>query len=107
MSTNVLQGKTALITAAAQGIGRARAEGLARAGARVIATDINEVRLAQLHGIAGIKTRTLDVLDPTAVDAALAAIGQVDLLFNCAGFVQNGTLLDCPEKELVFGFDLK
>lgn len=106
MSTSILQGKTALITAAAQGIGRASAEALARAGARVIATDINEVKLAQLHGISGIKTRTLDVLDATAVDAAIAGIGQVDVLFNCAGFVHNGTLLDCTEKELDFAFDL-
>jgi 2-keto-3-deoxy-L-fuconate dehydrogenase len=106
MSTSILQGKTALITAAAQGIGRASAEALARAGARVIATDINEVKLAQLHGISGIKTRTLDVLDATAVDAAIAGIGQVDVLFNCAGFVHNGTLLDCTEKELDFAYDL-
>ncbi len=106
MNTPGLQGKTALVTAAAQGIGRASAEALARAGAKVVATDINEVKLAQLHNIAGIKTRTLDVLDPSAVDTAVAAIGQVDILFNCAGFVHNGTLLDCTEKELDFAFDL-
>jgi 2-dehydro-3-deoxy-L-fuconate 4-dehydrogenase len=106
MSATGLQGKTALVTAAAQGIGRASAEALARAGARVIATDINEVKLAQLHGNPNIKTRVLDVLDGTAVDAAIAGIGQVDVLFNCAGFVHNGTVLDYTDKELDFAFDL-
>jgi 2-keto-3-deoxy-L-fuconate dehydrogenase len=106
MSTTLLQGKTALVTAAAQGIGRASAEALARAGARVIATDINEVGLAQLHGVAGIKTRILDVLDANAVDATIASIGQIDILFNCAGVVHNGSVLDCTDKELDFAFDL-
>jgi 2-dehydro-3-deoxy-L-fuconate 4-dehydrogenase len=101
-----LQNKTALITAAAQGIGRASAEALARAGARVIATDINEAKLAQLQGVAGIETRKLDVLDAKSVEAAVAAIGQVDVLFNCAGFVHNGTLLDSTERELDFAYDL-
>lgn len=101
-----LQGKTALITAAAQGIGRASAEALARAGARVIATDINDVKLAQLQGIAGIQTRKLDVLDAAGVAAAVAEIGQVDVLFNCAGFVHNGTVLDCTDKELDFAYEL-
>jgi len=101
-----LQNKTALITAAAQGIGRASAEALARAGARVIATDINEAKLAQLQGVAGIETRKLDVLDVQSVEAAVAAIGQVDVLFNCAGFVHNGTLLDSTERELDFAYDL-
>jgi 2-keto-3-deoxy-L-fuconate dehydrogenase len=101
-----LQNKTALITAAAQGIGRASAEALARAGARVIATDINEAKLAQFQGVAGIETRKLDVLDAKSVEAAVAAIGQVDVLFNCAGFVHNGTLLDSTERELDFAYDL-
>jgi 2-keto-3-deoxy-L-fuconate dehydrogenase len=101
-----LQNKTALITAAAQGIGRASAEALARAGARVIATDINEGKLAQLQGVAGIETRKLDVLDAKSVEAAVAAIGPVDVLFNCAGFVHNGTLLDSTERELDFAYDL-
>ena len=101
-----LQNKTALITAAAQGIGRASAQALARAGARVIATDINEGKLAQLQGVAGIETRKLDVLDAKSVEAAVAAIGPVDVLFNCAGFVHNGTLLDSTERELDFAYDL-
>ena len=101
-----LQNKTALITAAAQGIGRASAEALARAGARVIATDINEEKLAQLQGVAGIETRKLDVLDAHNVEAVIAAVGPVDVLFNCAGFVHNGTLLDSTEKELDLAYDL-
>ena len=101
-----LQNKTALITAAAQGIGRASAEALARAGARVIATDINEGKLTQLQGIAGIETRKLDVLDAKNVEAVVAAIGPVDVLFNCAGFVHNGTLLDSTQDELDFAYDL-
>jgi 2-keto-3-deoxy-L-fuconate dehydrogenase len=106
VDTLALQNKTALITAAAQGIGRASAEALARAGARVIATDINEEKLAQLQGVAGIETRKLDVLDAHGVEAVIAAIGPVDVLFNCAGFVHNGTLLDSTEKELDFAYDL-
>jgi 2-keto-3-deoxy-L-fuconate dehydrogenase len=101
-----LQNKTALITAAAQGIGRASVEALARAGARVIATDINEGKLAELQGITGIETRKLDVLDAKSVAAVVAAVGPVDVLFNCAGFVHNGSLLDSTEDELDFAYDL-
>lgn len=101
-----LQGKTALITAAAQGIGRSSAEALARAGARVFATDINEAKLAELKGVDGIETRKLDVLDSKNVEATTAAIGKIDILFNCAGFVHNGTVLDCTDKELDFAYDL-
>jgi 2-keto-3-deoxy-L-fuconate dehydrogenase len=106
VDTLALQNKTALITAAAQGIGRASAEALARAGARVVATDINEAKLAQLQGVAGIETRKLDVLDGQSVEATIAAIGPVDVLFNCAGFVHSGTLLDSTERELDFAYDL-
>jgi 2-keto-3-deoxy-L-fuconate dehydrogenase len=101
-----LQNKTALITAAAQGIGRASAAALARAGARVIATDINEEKLAELRGVKGIETRKLDVLDAKSIESLLVAVGPVDVLFNCAGFVHNGTLLDSTEQELDFAFDL-
>jgi 2-keto-3-deoxy-L-fuconate dehydrogenase len=101
-----LQNKTALITAAAQGIGRASAESLARAGARVVATDVNEEKLAELQGVKGIETRKLDVLDAKSIESLLASVGPVDVLFNCAGFVHNGTLLDSTEKELDFAFDL-
>jgi len=101
-----LQNKTALITAAAQGIGRTSAEALARAGVRVVATDVNEAKLEELRGIQGITTRKLDVLDEKNVAAVVGEIGAVDILFNCAGIVHNGTLLDCTEKELDFAYDL-
>jgi len=101
-----LQGKTALITAAAQGIGRSSAEALARAGARVFATDINEARLAELKGLDGIEIRKLDVLDSKNVEGTVAEIGRIDILFNCAGFVHNGTVLECTDKELDFAYDL-
>ena len=101
-----LQNKTALITAAAQGIGRASAEALARAGARVIATDLNEVKLEELRGLPGITIRKLDVLDEKSVAALVGDVGAVDILFNCAGIVHNGTLLDSTEKELDFAYDL-
>ncbi len=98
-----LSGKIALITAAGQGIGRASARAFARAGARVIATDINEAALATLSD-ERITTRKLDVLDAEAIKAA--DFGHVDILFNCAGVVQGGNLLDCPDSDLDFAFDL-
>ncbi|HEX4675044.1 MAG TPA: SDR family oxidoreductase [Steroidobacteraceae bacterium] len=101
-----LQNKTALITAAAQGIGRASAVALARAGARVIATDVNEAKLSELQGVKGIETRKLDVLDTKGLESLLVAVGPVDVLFNCAGFVHHGALLDSTEQELDFAFDL-
>jgi 2-keto-3-deoxy-L-fuconate dehydrogenase len=101
-----VQNKTALITAAAQGIGRASAEALARAGARVIATDVNEEKLSELRDVKGIETRKLDVLDAKSIESLLVSVGPVDVLFNCAGFVHNGTLLDSTEQELDFALDL-
>ena len=100
-----LTGKKALVTAAGQGIGRAAAEAMAREGADVIATDINESALAELAAM-GLKTRVLNVRDADAVAAAAAEIGALDVLFNCAGFVANGTILDCSEQEWDFSFDL-
>jgi 2-keto-3-deoxy-L-fuconate dehydrogenase len=101
-----LTGKITLVTAAAQGIGRASAEAFARAGAKVIATDINETRLRELDGTPGITTRVLNVLDRDAIFAAVEEIGRIDVLFNCAGIVHNGTLLEMPDKELEFALDL-
>ena len=103
--TGSLGGKTAVITAAAQGIGRATVEAFARAGARVIATDVNEAKLAELSGPT-IETRRLDVLDGAAVAAFFADLGTVDVLFNCAGVVHNGTILECTDQDLDFAFDL-
>jgi len=101
-----LKGKTVLITAAAQGIGRASVAAFAAAGARVIATDINAARLAELDGMAGVATRVLDVLSDAAVTAAVAAIGRIDVLFNCAGIVHSGTVLEMDDADLDFAFDL-
>ena len=104
--TQRLAGKTAFVTAAGQGIGRATAEAFAREGARVIATDLNEGLLASLAGTANVTVQRLDVLDAGAITAAAAAAGPVDVLFNGAGFVHAGTVLDCTEEEWAFAFDL-
>jgi 2-keto-3-deoxy-L-fuconate dehydrogenase len=99
-----LAGKTAFITAAAQGIGRATALAYAREGARVIATDLNEAKLADLG--AGIATRKLDATDPAAIKQAIADAGPLDILFNCAGFVHQGTILDAKDEDWTFAFTL-
>ena len=101
-----LQGHTAVITAAAQGIGRATVEAFARMGARVIATDVNEAKLEELKSLSGVEIRKLDVLDEAAVGRLFAAVGPVDTLFNCAGIVYNGTILDCTPDELDFAYNL-
>ncbi|HEY5810473.1 MAG TPA: SDR family NAD(P)-dependent oxidoreductase, partial [Povalibacter sp.] len=84
-----LANKTALVTAAAQGIGRATAELLAREGARVIATDIDAGKLSELQGV---ETRRLDVRSADAITALAAELGAVDVIFNCAGIVHAGTI---------------
>ncbi len=101
-----LNGKIVLITAAAQGIGRASVEAFVRAGAKVIATDINQAKLAELDGMAGVTTRVLDVLSAEAVKAAVAEIGHIDVLFNCAGVVHSGTVLEMSDADMDFAFDL-
>lgn len=101
-----LHGKVVVITAAAQGIGRASAEAFARVGARVIATDVNAAKLAELDGIANITTRLLDVLSGEAVRSAVAEIGRVDVLFNCAGMVHSGTILEMSDDDLDRALDL-
>jgi len=103
---NRLAGKTAFVTAAGQGIGRSTALAFAREGARVIATDINEALLAELARETGCTTRHLDVTDGAAVAAAARAIGTVQVLFNGAGYVHAGTILDCDEGAFDFSFDL-
>ncbi len=99
-------GKTALVTAAAQGIGRASALAFAEAGAKVYATDINEAALKELEGVSGIITRKLNVLDEAAVKALVAEIGQVDILFNCAGVVHGGSILEMKDEDLDFAVNL-
>ena len=101
--TQRLAGKTALITAAGQGIGRASALLFAAEGATVIATDRDAATLA---GLDGIECCALDVTDPTAILALRDAIGPVDILFNVAGVVQGGTILDCDEAAWAFSVDL-
>lgn len=101
-----LEGQTVLVTAAAQGIGRASALAFADAGATVVATDINEDRLKDLGSRERITTRRLDVLDGAMVESVIGEIGRVDVLFNCAGYVHGGTIMDMKDEELAFGFDL-
>ena len=94
-----LAGKTVLLTAAAQGIGRASALAFANEGARVTATDIDEEKLAELAGVAGIETRRLDVTGAASIEAAAGEVGPPDVLFNCAGFVHHGSVLTTGEEE--------
>jgi 2-keto-3-deoxy-L-fuconate dehydrogenase len=105
-----LAGKIALVTAAAAGIGRATALAFAREGATVIATDVDETKLATLtalpHKDHGITPRRLDVLDPAAIAALAKELGAIDVLFNCAGYVHHGTVLTTSEKDWDFSFDL-
>ncbi|RWH72119.1 SDR family oxidoreductase [Mesorhizobium sp.] len=101
-----IKGKVVVVTAAAQGIGRASALAFAKAGATVHATDINETALAELAKTSGIMTRKLDVLNDEAVKTAFAEIGRVDVLFNCAGFVHAGSILEMKDEELDFAFNL-
>ena len=104
--TGKLTGKTALITAAGQGIGRASVDLYAREGARVIACDINEDALSELAKVSGVKPVKLDVTDAEAAKSVVADAGPLDVLFNCAGFVGAGTILDCDEAQWDFSFDL-
>ncbi|MBN9074083.1 MAG: SDR family oxidoreductase [Rhizobiales bacterium] len=99
-------GKTVLVTAAAQGIGRAIALAFARAGANVHATDINLVRLSEIDREPNIRTVKLDVLSDEAVNALVAGIGRIDVLANCAGFVHAGTILDMKDEDFDFAVNL-
>ena len=98
-----LANKRVLITAAANGIGRASVLALRDAGATVIATDLN---VDALHDIAGIQALSLDVTQPAAIDAIRQQVGTLDVLFNCAGYVHSGALLECDDSAWQFSFDL-
>ena len=104
--TGRLAGKTAFITAAGQGIGRASAIAMAREGAKVIATDVNAKLIATLDGTPGIATQVLDVLDDAAVARTIAALPPLDVMFNCAGYVHHGSILDCTPEDWDFSFNL-
>lgn len=104
--TQRLAGKTAFVTAAGQGIGRAVAEAFARQGAKVIATDLNEGLLKTLAEKPGITVAKLDATDPAAISAAAAANPGVNVLFNGAGYVHAGSVLDCTEADWDFAFNL-
>jgi len=101
-----LAGKTAFITAAGQGIGHATALAMAREGASVVATDVNPALLERMQGIANLSTRTLDVLNDDALTRTLAGLPPLQILFNCAGYVHNGTILDCTPQDWTRTFDL-
>lgn len=101
-----LQGKTALVTAAGQGIGRATALAMAAQGAQVWATDVNPALLASYEGVANVRAQPLDVLDRAAIGKVVAAMPSVDVLFNCAGFVHSGSVLQASDEEWNFALNL-
>ena len=101
-----ISGKIVLITAAAQGIGRASVEAFLKAGCTVIATDVNADKLKELDGTPNVTTRILNVLSTEDIERAVAEIGHIDILFNCAGVVHSGTVMEMSDKDLDFAFDL-
>jgi 2-keto-3-deoxy-L-fuconate dehydrogenase len=101
-----LAGKTALITAAGQGIGHATAVAMASEGAKVYATDVSPKLLEKYAGMAGVVPRVLDVLDDDAIARLADEAPPLDILFNCAGYVHHGTILDCAPKDWEFSFNL-
>jgi 2-keto-3-deoxy-L-fuconate dehydrogenase len=101
-----LKGKTALVTAAGQGIGRASALAMAAEGAQVWATDVNPRLLDSYDGVANVRTAVLDVLDKAAIQKLVGSLPPLDVLFNCAGFVHNGSILQATDEEWDFAFHL-
>jgi len=101
-----LEGKTALVTAAGQGIGRASVLALAAEGAQVWATDVNASLLESYRGVDRVKTAPLDVLDKAAIGRLVAGLPTLDVLFNCAGFVHSGTVLQATDEEWNFALNL-
>jgi 2-keto-3-deoxy-L-fuconate dehydrogenase len=101
-----LKGKTALVTAAGQGIGRASVLAMAKEGAQVVATDVNPDLLKAFEGVANVTTATLDVTDKAAIGRVIGGMPRIDALFNCAGVVHNGSILDATDEQWEFGFNL-
>jgi len=101
-----LKGKTALVTAAGQGIGHASVLAMAAEGAQVWATDVNEKLLERYAGVPNVTALKLDVLDKVAIGALVAKLPALDILFNCAGVVHNGTIEQATDDELLFAFGL-
>jgi 2-keto-3-deoxy-L-fuconate dehydrogenase len=101
-----LKGKTALITAAGQGIGHASAVAMAKEGATVWATDVNPALLEKFKGVANVHTAVLDVMNKQAIQSVTVGIPVIDVLFNCAGFVHAGTVMEANDKDWEFAFDL-
>ncbi len=101
-----LQGKTALVTAAGQGIGRASVLAMAAQGAQVLATDVNPALLEAYTGVANVRTAVLDVLDKAAIRALVGTLARIDVLFNCAGYVHNGSILQATDDDWEFAFNL-
>ena len=101
-----LEGKTILVTAAGQGIGRASVLALAAEGGQVLATDVNEVLLESYRGIAGIATARLDVMDDAAVKRLVDGMDRIDAMFNCAGYVHQGNLFETTDEQWDFSFNL-
>jgi 2-keto-3-deoxy-L-fuconate dehydrogenase len=101
-----LKGKTALVTAAGQGIGRAAALAMAAEGAQVLATDVNAALLTGFNGVPNVRTEVLDVLDRAAIERVVGGQAALNVLFNCAGFVFNGTILQTEDRDWDFSFNL-
>jgi 2-keto-3-deoxy-L-fuconate dehydrogenase len=103
---NRLAGKRALVTAAGQGIGRASVLAMAAEGAQVVATDVNPALLEAYKGVANVETAVLDVLDDAAVARVVGGHPGLDVLFNCAGYVHQGAIFECSDRDWDFSFNL-